>query len=573
MLKVINIEQFEFARTVLLSMPEEKKRKRKRAMADTQKHQQYTLPFLRCICVVAAVALLSSHCDNLTATTVTGTLSLSLSFILSVMHHSGSKRDHTTSEEERRVQQRSSDADEAAANTHTAAAAAAPPTAVATVSPAAMLYSHALESIFAFATLSELAALICVTRTWQASVLHMRPIAAAVDRECASADVGGQYVHQLVQSRLRRHVSHLSVYVSKFRIKWMPAVTNEQLVALAHAMPHLRSLDICVLCNGAVGLDFPARLQTLSLRLAKSKQFVLTAVTASDSALLHQATNAVAAVSQLAELADLKLDFPYEISPSLEPLRAAAQLRTVDLSDFCFPFSADNMRVLREMSQLHELVLPLSPLRTHWSEVLLLGHQLQLRTISVSHPTAADAAALSTLHSLTEVRLTTSIVDEIHFIGALPQLQSLSFGAPGHLTTEAVTRRRITTLQQCTQLTSLTLNRCSTALLECLQHLQLLTALNLRSCTGSNVLSLITQSPCAAALRSLQLRSITPRAHLNTLTHLQQMRALQHFAAFNTFTGQLTDEQATLYRPPSALLPALQHFVVCELPPISRRAK
>ncbi len=89
------------------------------------------------------------------------------------MASAGSTRTHEADEanDERRMQPRIATASAAAAHSATAAAAAA-----STSSPASMLYSHALESIFAFCSLKELAALMSVSRSWQWSVLRMRPI-------------------------------------------------------------------------------------------------------------------------------------------------------------------------------------------------------------------------------------------------------------------------------------------------------------------------------------------------------------------------------------------------------------
>ena len=52
-----------------------------------------------------------------------------------------------------------------------------------TRSAASLLYTHALESIFAFASLRELAAVLRVCRSWRAAVLSMRPIEARLPRK------------------------------------------------------------------------------------------------------------------------------------------------------------------------------------------------------------------------------------------------------------------------------------------------------------------------------------------------------------------------------------------------------
>jgi len=252
-----------------------------------------------------------------------------------------------------------------------------------------MLYLHALESMFAFCSLPELAALMCVNRSWQASVLHMRPIAAAHVQ-----------VQHPMQARLLRHVAHLVLRYNE-DAWWSPSVSDAPLAQLTQQMPHLHSLDVCAECEGKVRLIFPARLRSLTLRL-RDRRFPYPAI----PALEEQMASAVEAVGQLAGLTDLMLDLPERCAPSLQPLKAMAQLRRLDLSkQHCSSAaeSAADIAVLRQMSQLHELVL-LSSLR--WSDVLQPGHRLQqLRTIRIKHPNEADHSALSTLHSLTEVSL------------------------------------------------------------------------------------------------------------------------------------------------------------------------
>jgi hypothetical protein len=70
-------------------------------------------------------------------------------------------------------------------------------------SPASRLYSHALESIFAFFTLRELAAIVCVCRDWQVSVFRMRPI------NCRIKTRDMRWVKKQTSSLLRRHIAHM----------------------------------------------------------------------------------------------------------------------------------------------------------------------------------------------------------------------------------------------------------------------------------------------------------------------------------------------------------------------------
>ncbi len=81
-----------------------------------------------------------------------------------------------------------------------AAADSAPP-------PILRLYAHALESVFAFATLRDLSALMAVCSSWQTSVMQMRSVRC--HRRWHGRKRGWQ---QLQQSRLaQRHIAHLDL--------------------------------------------------------------------------------------------------------------------------------------------------------------------------------------------------------------------------------------------------------------------------------------------------------------------------------------------------------------------------
>ncbi len=80
-------------------------------------------------------------------------------------------------------------------------------------SPAGMLYAHALESIFAFATLQELSRLLAVCRGWQAAVLSLRLQALSWSIDSAYTPALQEHrmdtVALISASRLRRHISHI----------------------------------------------------------------------------------------------------------------------------------------------------------------------------------------------------------------------------------------------------------------------------------------------------------------------------------------------------------------------------
>src|SRR4051794_18779119 len=90
----------------------------------------------------------------------------------------------------------------------TAAAAAA---AAAFKHPATVLYSHALQSIFAFATLKELVALMSVSKEWHSAVLCMRPSSLHIH-----ANWTEEQLLLLCASRVRRHISSIGDASSDF---------------------------------------------------------------------------------------------------------------------------------------------------------------------------------------------------------------------------------------------------------------------------------------------------------------------------------------------------------------------
>ncbi len=84
-----------------------------------------------------------------------------------------------------------------------------------------MLYAHALESIFAFATLRELAALMSICRKWQAAVLSMQPAALSL----ISSDFCYRYHRREIDTmtplcalRLRCHVAHLGSLLVRVKL-------------------------------------------------------------------------------------------------------------------------------------------------------------------------------------------------------------------------------------------------------------------------------------------------------------------------------------------------------------------
>jgi len=75
---------------------------------------------------------------------------------------------------------------------------------------AGMLYTHALESIFGFASLKDLTALLAVCQRWKSAGLSMAPICARPPSNPSSTFGSlADCIARVCASPLRRHVTYL----------------------------------------------------------------------------------------------------------------------------------------------------------------------------------------------------------------------------------------------------------------------------------------------------------------------------------------------------------------------------
>ncbi len=410
-----------------------------------------------------------------------------------------------------------------------------------------MLYSHALESIFGCCSLKELAALMAVCRSWQSSVLRMRPI------EGCRCIYSGAAVEKICASPLKRHVAHVTRDLFyTVRLELVP------FNLLTQSLPHLLSLCLDVTCDGTVPLLFPAHLRTLSLRIV------------CDMAAFLEAT--MVQIAQLAELTSLALDYPMR-SLSLAPLLALPQLRMLNLASMGWLGDA-NMEVLRHMGQLHELRLKTE---AAWDQLLAPGHCLQLQRFERYECSRELCDLLVTLPSLTWIDLQGCECWDIDFLASLPQLQHLELVLSDSHEVDAP--EAVEALRQCTQLTQLTVSsyhlhedeesgdytaKCAVfdgeGLRECVQSMPLLRYLDVGAARNIPSLSFLASGPITNTLTDLWLHLFEPRLPISELQHIQQLRALERLTLFDVFERQLTVEEAGVYTPPSLLMPALREF-------------
>jgi hypothetical protein len=115
------------------------------------------------------------------------------------------------------------------------------------------LYRHALESIFSFCSLSDLAPLLGVSKNWSTALNSMRPLDAEIDANLPDASFELLYTSE---SPLIRHVSCLTWHAS--------SLTVQRLADLSARLTNLRSLECSFAADGPA-VVFPPRSRILAL--------------------------------------------------------------------------------------------------------------------------------------------------------------------------------------------------------------------------------------------------------------------------------------------------------------------
>ena len=360
-----------------------------------------------------------------------------------------------------------------------------------------MLYAHALESIFVFASLVELARLLCVSRSWQAAVSSMQPIGAPLPRNpCVSLShsryhtrqdeererqrmhTDCAYIARVCASRLRRHVIHVGGEDYHFdRL----LLTEEQLHMLPDALPRLVHLRVWVHSDGAVPLRFPPRLRILHLHLR--------------GGMVERATALDATFACLAHL------------PHLEELTVA--------------------------------------------EDRLAGSSLHP---SASHGVHA-AAHVAMHHSLKDLTIMDSRCLSLDFLAAFPKLHRLTLSNVKQPDGAALP---LTSLQRCFHLHSLTVLDGMAPAPSMLPFA--LDYLELHGCSYLPSLSFLSSSAWPHVLTHLEVRSVKPRLPLSELEHIMELWRLERLVLVNVFQAEPTLEQLAAFQPPSRHFRFMQTF-------------
>ena len=465
---------------------------------------------------------------------------------------SGSKRslasDADSGSEQRRVQLRRehdrSHHDRARSNgapqltASSAADANAQPPRAPAAAAAVTLHLDALESIFAFLDLSELAAALRVASGWLVAVDSMRRL------ELEISQPREQQLVTVARSAMGRHVTSLG------SVGFILPVDAATLSVLADRMAHLRALS-CRLRLPPPGpaepLAFPSNLRRLGIDLA------------SLNARHHNA--AVSAISRLPLLDELDIELSM-LNPqfSFAPLAALPRLRCLNVWGIAGKLSDAQVDQLRALPHLQELNVEMSTALLR--RLLRLPHSLQWQQIWLPWPLEDEfAALLPQLPSLTKIKESV-MCDRFDWLRGLPNLTEvqLSFDWPDGAVDHA--ESLVAALQCCTKIEVLLLgdlhDLTAAQLGDLLPRLPRLRELTLKRLLIDS-LSFLAQPPLTSQLRLLRLRHCT-QLPLLELRHVQSLRGLRQLELCASFTAPLDEYSQSLFRPPSLLLPLLEKF-------------
>jgi len=423
-----------------------------------------------------------------------------------------------------------------------------------------LLHRHALESVFAFCSLSELAAIIAVAREWQAAVLRMAPLGLRLNG-CSSKQMA-----LLCHSPLRRHVAFLDCLGSCDIF-----VSPERIHLMSHRLPQLRELTVTVRppMPSGVALQFPPGLRLLRLVLQSEKD------DGNDVGFAELFNAALDAAASLEQLQDLQLHIRglshgREFPGSLAALTRARSLRHLKfaLGGFQVPrFGDAHVADLRALVQLHTLAF--NRVNTPLLRRLLAPpHALRWQELGGLWQLTKDDAALLVSLSLRTLYANLAM-PHADFLLQLPQLTTLRLSAAGQGPPD--TERILQAVGTCAQLRSLTLEDSesvnmlhlrSAQLGACLTRLPNLQELDLSGATELTTLSFLEVGSVRGTLIKLFLLDFSHRMPLSELQFVLQLRELQSLAVWDVFDAPLCAADLALLTPPtqSPLLPRLTKF-------------
>lgn len=414
------------------------------------------------------------------------------------------------------------------------------------------LYKHALESVFCYASLSDLVQITRVCHAWLAAAHSMAPIRASMVLPDAT---------QLRTGVLARQISGLHVVLAD-SVSILPT-----LVLLRYCFTNLTQLSAeFALGHGewsahgacaAPASVFPVRLQVLSCTVLKSD------TPAEINAM-------IASIGRLEQLATLRLHLPDTQRIRFTPLASLLLLRDFSLDSDGYSVLTDGqIDDLRSMHRLHHMSV--HKLNGKLSELLRPPHALEwqeLRVLREGLLLASDCRLLSSLPCLTTLDAWIG-GDQLDFLLQLPKLTTLTLRLRSAMVPIAHT---VATLSQSRQLTALSLTSGEFSdddLCALLPHLPQLTSFSVSHGLSLHRLSFLAVPSLMANLQFFELCSCLS-IPLSELHHLHGLRSLEELRLYRSFNQRMSPELEARYTPPTSHIPSLQYFSYD--PPALRRA-
>jgi hypothetical protein len=426
--------------------------------------------------------------------------------------------------------------------------------ATASIPAADVLYTHALESIFAFATLAELAVLMCVSKKWRAAVLSMGTLGFHAVAYCAQ-------IALMCASPLRRHVSSMKA--------WLIRGDIIDINCIASYLPYLEQLEV-TLRNHASPRYSP------SLR-----SLTLACIGLEDDGALQRSINAIPALPHLERLV---LDDTGDTEPttltdavSFAPLVGAPQLTALELGNLLLSHAhAQQLRNVHGLQHFRSFFGKV-PVSTLFAAPIPFKH---LTSLEIFIHTAADADALSSLVSLSTLSVLSCFACNMDFLLEMASsLRSLHIGYRPPEEEQAEVDwdtfsfpdidvpHVVNLLQACTHLTNLTVDGdcgfkiTSKQLESCVERMSHLASLALRSHRKIRSLAFLDSGTLPHTLTSLSITDNHGRIPLDELHTMHKLRFLRSLRlSASNFSKHLPRFTQKLYSPPSLLFPLLTEF-------------
>jgi len=406
--------------------------------------------------------------------------------------------------------------------------------------PLPYLYKNALESIFVFLDLGELATVLAVDRAWNRAVSSTRSISSS----WVCPNNSALPVVDICASPLARHIGSLRVDES----------TSPESIYLMHlSMPHLRELScqLSTKINGAI--HFPRDLCTLSLRVKP-----LTA--------MGDIKKLILAASRLSGLESFTFHGPTQDSMDLldlSPFAATTSLRSIHTDQRrTRAYTPAQLAQLRAIPRLEKIEKPL--VMKEVRVLLKTPHQLQLTSLRIDDSVKGVLELLATVSTtLTSLHFANVESMSFAFLRSVPYIRSLQLSG-GSLGTEASETETEKLLDGCTWplLTSMKLydvENLTSAHISCLvSRMPALTNLELSGLESLESLECLAThgSTLSQSLTQLDIRECSLLG-ANDLQYVATLKQLEFLTLSGAFVASLDGWTRIQLNVPSLVLPNL----------------